>query len=119
MYAAHIYPWKSKWQEKALDIAAVHPIFVAEVGADAKKMEWMPADQQEDAETWGPDILGLVQKNRLDWSAFSFHPLRHGFNLGAEKIITPSHDRAKTHHQKCPRDQKQHWATPHAKAPKS
>jgi hypothetical protein len=74
MYAAHIYPWKSKWQEKVLDIAAVHPIFVGEVGADAKKMEWMPADQQEDAETWVPDILGLIQKYRLNWTAFSFHP---------------------------------------------
>jgi endoglucanase len=74
MYAAHIYPWKKGWQSKVLDIAEKHPIFVGEVGADANKMSWMPAEIQEDAETWVPDMLGLIQKHRLHWTAFSFHP---------------------------------------------
>lgn len=74
MYSAHIYPWKSNWQGKVLDIAAVHPIFVGEVGANNKKMNWLPLERQEDPATWVPDMLGLIQKYRLNWSAFSFHP---------------------------------------------
>jgi len=74
MYSAHIYPWKSDWQGKVLDIAAVHPIFVGEVGANNKKMNWLPLERQEDPATWVPDMIGLIQKYRLNWSAFSFHP---------------------------------------------
>jgi hypothetical protein len=74
MYSAHIYPWKSDWQGKVLDIAAVHPIFVGEVGASNKKMDWLPAERQENPATWVPDMLGLIQKYKLNWSGFSFHP---------------------------------------------
>ena len=57
-----------------LPVAARHPIFVGEVGADTHKMSFIPADAQEDPYTWVPDMLGLIQKHQLHWTAFSFHP---------------------------------------------
>ena len=74
MYSSHVYPWKSDWQGKFLDAAAKYPIFVGEVGADAKKLPFLPADRQEDPATWVPDVLGVIQKHRLNWTAWSFHP---------------------------------------------
>jgi endoglucanase len=74
MYATHVYPWKKGWQSKFLDVAAVHPILVGEVGADANKMNWMPAENQEDASTWAPDMMALMQKHRLNYTAWCFHP---------------------------------------------
>ncbi len=74
MYASHVYPWKKGWQKMLLDAAARHPILLGEVGADAVKMTFMPAEQQEDAETWVPDMLGLIQKHKLNWTGWSFHP---------------------------------------------
>lgn len=74
MYSCHIYPWKSGWQKYLLDAAEKYPILLGEVGADAKKMTFMPLEQQEDWETWVPDILGLIQKHRLNWTGWCFHP---------------------------------------------
>jgi endoglucanase len=74
IYACHIYPWKSGWQKYLLDAAAKHPILFGEVGADAKKMTFMPLEQQEDWETWVPAILGLIQQHKLNWTAWCFHP---------------------------------------------
>ena len=73
MYSAHIYPWKSDWQGKVLDVAEKYPIFVGEVGADVKKMDFLPPERQEDPATWVPDMLGLIQKHRLNWTGWSFH----------------------------------------------
>ena len=74
IYATHIYPWKSGWQEKVLTVAAKHPILVGEVGADIKKMTFIPDDRQEDPYTFAPDMIGFIQKHKLHWTAFSFHP---------------------------------------------
>ena len=74
VYSTHIYPWKRDWAGKVLLVAEKHPIFVGEVGADIKKMSFIPADAQEDASTWVPEMLGLIQKHKLHWTAFSFHP---------------------------------------------
>ncbi|MEO5714447.1 MAG: glycoside hydrolase family 5 protein [Luteolibacter sp.] len=74
IYACHLYPWKKGWQKYLLDAAAIHPILLGEVGADANKMTFMPAEQQEDAETWVPDAIGLIQKYKLNWTGWSFHP---------------------------------------------
>lgn len=74
MYSSHIYPWKRDWQKKVLEAAAKHPIFVGEVGADIKKMDFLPLSSQEDPSTWVPDMLGLIQKYRLHWTGWSFHP---------------------------------------------
>lgn len=74
VYSTHIYPWKRDWAGKVLLVAEKHPIFVGEVGADIKKMTFIPAEAQEDAETWMPEMLGLIQKHKLHWTGFSFHP---------------------------------------------
>lgn len=73
MYSTHIYPWKRGWEEKVLRAAALHPIFIGEVGADLNKMEFIPLSAQEDPATWVPDMLGLIQKYRLNWTGWSFH----------------------------------------------
>ncbi|HEY0076866.1 MAG TPA: cellulase family glycosylhydrolase [Abditibacteriaceae bacterium] len=74
IYSTHIYPWKKDWQNKVLVVADKHPILVGEVGASNKKMEFIPAEHQEDAATWVPRMLGLIQKYKLHWTGWSFHP---------------------------------------------
>ncbi len=74
VYSTHIYPWKRDWAGKVLLIAEKHPIFIGEVGADINKMSFIPAEAQEDPYTWVPDMLGLIQKHKFHWTAFSFHP---------------------------------------------
>src|SRR5690606_31924236 len=74
MYATHVYNWKTDWAGKVMRAAAHHPIFVGEVGADTKKMPFLPSEIQEDPYTWVPDMLGLIQKHRFHWTAWSFHP---------------------------------------------
>lgn len=74
MYSWHTYNWHTGWEEKVLAAAAKHPIFLGEVGADAKKMDFIPAEAQEDPHTWVPDMLGFVQKHRLNWTGWCLHP---------------------------------------------
>jgi endoglucanase len=74
IYTTHIYPWKFQWKEKVLCIADKYPILVGEVGADIKKMDFIPESAQEDPYTWCPDVLGFMQKNKLHWTAWCFHP---------------------------------------------
>ncbi len=57
-----------------LAAAEKFPIFVGEVECDIKKMPFIPAANQEDPYTWAPDMLGFIQKHKLNWTAFSFHP---------------------------------------------
>ena len=73
MYATHFYNWHKGWQDHFLNVAEKYPVIVGEFGADIKKMNFIPADQQEDPYTWAPDALGMVQKYHLNWTAFSFH----------------------------------------------
>lgn len=74
VYSSHVYPWKRNWQEKFLNVAEKHPIFVGEVGAEEEKMEFIPKEAQENPYTWVPDMLGVIQKHQLNWTAWSFHP---------------------------------------------
>jgi hypothetical protein len=74
MYSTHIYNWKRDWADKVLRAAENHAIFVGEVGADVKKMTFIDLKLQEDPYTWVPDMLGLIQKHRFNWTAWSFHP---------------------------------------------
>lgn len=73
MYATHVYNWKKDWQSAFLDAAEHYPIFVGELGADVKKMHFIPEEDQEDPYTWAPDMLGIIQERRLNWTAWSFH----------------------------------------------
>lgn len=74
MYSWHQYNWHKGWDKTVLPVAAKHPIFVGEVGADTKKMDFIPQDIQESPYTWVPDMLGFIQKHRLNWTAWCFHP---------------------------------------------
>lgn len=74
MYSWHTYNWHKGWEEKVLPTAAKHPIFLGEVGADIHKMDFIPAADQEDPYTWVPDMLGFIQKHRLNWTGWCMHP---------------------------------------------
>ncbi len=74
MVATHIYAGKRDWQGKVLSVADKYPIVVSEFGANTKKFEFIPADQQEDADTWVPKVFGFIQKHKFHYTAFSFHP---------------------------------------------
>jgi hypothetical protein len=74
MYSSHVYPWKDDWQGKFLAAAAKYPIFLGEVGADSQKLSFLPPEKQEDPATWVPDMLGVIQRYHLNWTAWSFHP---------------------------------------------
>lgn len=74
MYSWHTYNWHTDWEAKMLATAAKHPIFLGEVGADIKKMDFIPAEAQEDPHTWVPDMLGFVQQHRLNWTGWCLHP---------------------------------------------
>ena len=79
MYSSHIYPWKKDWQANTLDAAAKYPIFVGEVGTppDWSKFGFIPENERyEDLSKgeWAPDMIGLIQKYKLNWTGFSFHP---------------------------------------------
>ncbi|MCP5546864.1 MAG: cellulase family glycosylhydrolase [Akkermansiaceae bacterium] len=74
IYASHVYPWKKGWQKYFLDCAAKHPVLLGEVGGDAKKMDFMPHNIQEDVDTWAPDMLAAIQKYKLHWTGWCFHP---------------------------------------------
>lgn len=89
MYASHIYPWKSDWQGKMLDIAALHPILIGEVGADNRPQPWENPANFVQPETWVPDMLGLIQKHRLNWTGWCFHP-HAGPRMLADWQYTPT-----------------------------
>lgn len=79
MYSSHIYPWKKDWQANTLDAAAKYPIFIGEVGTppDWSGFQFIPVNERyEDLSKgeWAPDMLGLIQKYKLNWTGFSFHP---------------------------------------------
>lgn len=74
MYSWHTYNWHTGWAEKVLPAAEKYPIFLGEVGADVKKMGFIPDADQEDPYTWVPDMLGFIQKHKINWTGWCFHP---------------------------------------------
>lgn len=74
MYSWHTYHWHTDWEKRVLPAAEKYPIFLGEVGADIKKMDFIPAEAQEDPYTWVPDMLGFVQKHHIHWTGWCFHP---------------------------------------------
>ena len=74
MYAWHTYHWHKGWG-RILPVAAKHPIFLGEVGASPLGvMNFIPDNQQEDPYTFSPDMLGFIQKLRINWTGWCFHP---------------------------------------------
>ncbi len=74
MYSWHQYNWHTGWAKTVLPVAEKYPILVGEVGADTNKMDFIPHDIQESPYTWVPDMLGFIQKYKLNWTAWCFHP---------------------------------------------
>jgi len=73
MYATHFYNWHKDWSKHFMEVAAKYPILLGETGSDVTKMSFIPAKDQEDPYTWSPDLIGFVQKNHLNWTAWSFY----------------------------------------------
>lgn len=74
IWDTHVYPWKSDWQGKFLDVAKVKAVLVGEVGCDKVRYDFIPPERFEDPYTWAPDMVGCIQQNRLHWTAWAFHP---------------------------------------------
>ncbi|MBN2712848.1 MAG: cellulase family glycosylhydrolase [Planctomycetes bacterium] len=79
MYSHHNYPWKKGWQKAVLDAAEKHPIFIGEVGNIRAWSDFPFINANERYEDlskmeWPIDMLGMIQKYRLNWTGFSFHP---------------------------------------------
>lgn len=72
MYSSHVYFWKRDWQGKFLFLASRYPLLIGECGADFEHPN-IPKSLHEDPHTWAPDMLGLIQKYHLNWTAWSFH----------------------------------------------
>jgi endoglucanase len=74
MYSWHTYHWHKGWA-RILPVAAKHPIFLGEVGASPLGvMNFIPDNQQEDPFTFSPNMLGFIQKYRINWTGWCFHP---------------------------------------------
>ena len=74
MYAWHTYHWHKGWG-RLLPVAAKHPIVLGEVGASPLGViNFVPGNQQEDPYTFSPDMLGFIQKLRINWTGWCFHP---------------------------------------------
>jgi endoglucanase len=76
IYVSHIYPWKRDWQDKVLVAADKYPIIITEVGCPRKweDFSFIPSNQRYPLEGWSEDMIGLIQKYKLHWTGFSFHP---------------------------------------------
>ena len=74
MYAWHTYHWHKGWA-RILPVAAKHPIFLGEVGAAPKEqMTFIDDAWKEDPYTFSPNMLGFIQKYRINWTGWCFHP---------------------------------------------
>ncbi len=74
MYESHVYPWKSGWKESFLDVTERYPVLLGEVGAQDTPMDFETEESFVPPEEWVPDVLGLIQNRRLNWTAWCFHP---------------------------------------------
>ena len=74
MYSWHTYHWHKGWA-RILPVAAKHPVYLGEVGAAPREeMTFISLDWKEDPYTFAPDMIGFVQKHRIHWTAWCFHP---------------------------------------------
>ena len=72
LYSWHTYNWHPGWA-RVLPVAAKHPVFVGECGGDAKKMDFIKQEDQEDPNTFCPDLLGFIQDHHLHWTGWCMH----------------------------------------------
>jgi endoglucanase len=74
IWDTHVYPWKSDWQGKFLEVAKTRAVLVGEVGCDQVRYDFIPPERFESPYTWALDMIGCIQQNRLHWTAWAFHP---------------------------------------------
>lgn len=80
VYSSHIYPWKFQWDKFVLKAAEKHPLFIGEVGNPRRWEDFSFIEESARKvkvgveSTWPKDVIGVIQANRLNWTAFSFHP---------------------------------------------
>ena len=72
LYSWHTYNWHRGWK-RVLPVAEKYPVFVGECGGDAKKMDFIKHSDQEDPNTFCPDLLGFIQDHRLHWTGWCMH----------------------------------------------
>ncbi len=73
VYATHIYPWKKDWDANVTPVIAKHPVLVGEVGTKPWK-EGDPPHENVYTEEWAPTVMAYMEKHKLNWTAWSFHP---------------------------------------------
>ncbi len=71
VYSSHVYPWKNNWQESFIAVAEFYPVILGEVGCMPDPMPFQAST--EDPHTWAPDILGVIRRHNLHWTAWCFH----------------------------------------------
>lgn len=74
MYSWHTYHWHKGW-ERVLPVAEKYPIFLGEVGADIIHFPFLPKGSEENPYTWVPDMLGFIQKYKINWTGWCLHPI--------------------------------------------
>lgn len=76
MLVWHNYPWKRDWEAKGLVATEKYPVILTEVGAIEKWSDFSFIGEKEryPLDGWAEDMIGLIQKYKLHWTAFSFHP---------------------------------------------
>jgi hypothetical protein len=76
IYVSHIYPWKRDWQDKVLVAADKYPIIITEIGCPRRweDFSFIQPSERYPLEGWSEDVLGMIQKHKLHWTGFSFHP---------------------------------------------
>lgn len=76
VYSSHIYPWKRDWQRYFLDAAEKYPLFIGEVGAIRawEDFGFIGPEMRYPLDGWAEDMIALIQKHKLHWTGFSFHP---------------------------------------------
>ncbi|MEI7578094.1 MAG: cellulase family glycosylhydrolase [Armatimonadota bacterium] len=73
VYATHIYPWKKDWDANVTPVFAKYPVIVGEVGTKPWK-EGDPPHENVYTEDWAPAVMAYIEKHKLNWTAWSFHP---------------------------------------------
>jgi endoglucanase len=73
MYSTHIYVPQKNWAENVDPIAKKYAVFLGEVGCEMPTKD-TPDWGRADPYVWGPNILGYIQKNHINWTAWCMHP---------------------------------------------
>ena len=72
------------------DVAKVHPVLLGEVGCDKDRYDFIPPERFENPYTWAPDMIACIQREKLHWTAWAFHPHCGPAMLQDTKDFTPT-----------------------------